>query len=61
MSFGCQDGRLRVVPDAPEASYLVHKLVGGPLCSGSEMPPAAKLAEADIERVVGWICAGAPR
>jgi hypothetical protein len=57
----CQDGRLLVDPGAPEASYLLQKMLGVDLCSGTLMPKAdAPLPEADIATISAWICAGAP-
>lgn len=56
----CRDGRLRVAPGEPSRSYLIDKLMGVRLCSGSEMPPSTALPDGDIEKIAAWICAGAP-
>jgi len=58
-SDGCE-GRTRVVPGDPGASYLVEKMVGGAMCNGKRMPLFADLEDEAIAKVVGWICAGAP-
>jgi hypothetical protein len=52
--------RFRVEPGAPERSYLVAKLRGGPNISGARMPlnqPAVD--EQSIQLVERWIAAGA--
>lgn len=54
-------GALRVVPGAPDASFLVRKLVGdlGP-DEGLPMPfGGASVPDAEIERIRAWIAAGA--
>lgn len=44
----------------PDASYLVHKVKGEQMCSGSKMPKSgAGLSAAQIETLRGWIGAGA--
>lgn len=53
-------GRRWVVPGDPDASYLVAKLRGDAGIEGDVMPPAGKLDDATIERLVSWIEAGAP-
>jgi hypothetical protein len=56
----CRDGRKLVEPGAPEASYLMHKLLGQSLCSGSQMPKAGQsLSAAEVAAIGAWICAGA--
>jgi len=57
-SDGCE-GRTRVVPGDPGSSYLVEKLVGGAMCNGKRMPLFSTLPDEAVEKVVGWICAGA--
>lgn len=53
--------RLRVDPGDPDASYLLAKLLGVGMCSGTRMPKAAAAYPvADIELVTAWICQGAP-
>ena len=56
----------RVMPGAPEQSYLIHKLRGSQLAvggSGSRMPmndPPRPLDEAQLGQILRWIEAGAP-
>lgn len=58
-STECCD-RALVAPGDPNASYLVDKIEGRDLCSGSRMPYGkAPLPGADIEKIVAWVCAGA--
>jgi hypothetical protein len=53
--------RLRVEPGAPERSYLVAKLRGGPGIQGARMPlNEPPLEERRIRLVEAWIAAGAP-
>jgi len=58
-SDGCE-GRIRVAPGDPGASYLIEKLVGGAMCNGKRMPLFATLPDEAVGKIVGWICAGAP-
>lgn len=59
-SAGCGDeGRARVVPGQPADSYLVDKLLGVRLCSGSRMPGDQGLPAEKIQTMIDWICAGA--
>jgi hypothetical protein len=54
--------RLRVKPSAVSQSYLVNKLLGQDLCSGSQMPKAgSSLPSANLAAINGWICEGAPK
>jgi hypothetical protein len=56
----CGGAKLRVVPGDPSASYLVNKLTGVGMCSGSVMPKAGgELSAAQIDVVRAWIGAGA--
>jgi hypothetical protein len=56
------DGLVRVVPNDPDASFLVMKLEGGPDLAGERMPfGGSRLPDADIQLVRDWIEAGAPR
>ncbi len=58
----CGDGRLLVGPGDPSASYLIQKLTGRDMCSGSLMPKAGRaLPSQDIELIASWICHGASR
>lgn len=57
-------GFRRVVPNNPDRSFLLIKLIGGPNFDpryGSPMPlTGSPLSAADIERIRSWIVAGAP-
>ncbi len=56
----CSDGRLLVAPGDPARSYLLQKLTGADLCSGTLMPKAdSPLSSSEIALLSGWICAGA--
>lgn len=55
----CKDGRKRVLPGDPAASYLVDKMMGVDLCFGTGMPKLGSLPTAELETVANWICAGA--
>lgn len=54
-------GRLLVAPGSVSTSYLMNKLLGTNLCSGSKMPKAGTMPSAEIAAVSGWICEGAPK
>lgn len=56
----CKDGRKRVLAGDPAGSYLVDKMMGVDLCSGSVMPKNGSLPTAELETIANWICAGAP-
>jgi hypothetical protein len=57
----CSDGRRRVLPSSPGASYLWHKLEGTNMCRGSQMPKQGlSLPSAELDAIWKWICAGAP-
>jgi len=50
-----------VKPGAPAGSYIVDKLLGTNLCSGSQMPKAgSSIPSAQIDTIRNWICQGAP-
>lgn len=51
--------RTRVTPGTPEASYLVDKLMGVDLCSGTGMPKGAPLSQAELQIITDWIAEGA--
>lgn len=56
----CNGSRMRVIPNKPEESYLVDKVMGIDLCGASKrMPPSISLSAADIQTISDWICAGA--
>ncbi len=58
----CNDGRLLVEPGAPEQSYLMQKMLGVSMCSGSQMPKAGvSIPQRDLEALSAWICQGAPK
>jgi mono/diheme cytochrome c family protein len=48
-----------VLPGNPENSLLVQKLEGTQ-AEGEIMPPAGKLPDTDIQKIISWISAGAP-
>jgi hypothetical protein len=55
-------GRKHVLPGAPASSYLINKLTGLDMCSGSVMPKAGgELPSVQIELIRAWICQGAPK
>jgi hypothetical protein len=56
-----QCGARRLVEKGePDASYLVHKIMGIQLCSGSRMPKTGDgLSAVDIDLVRAWIGGGA--
>jgi hypothetical protein len=57
-AFQCD--RARVVPGDLDESYLVSKLTGNGMCSGTLMPKAdMSLSDEELDLVFGWICAGA--
>lgn len=50
-----------VIPNSPDQSYLVEKLMGGNICAGERMPLGEDpLPTAGVRTIVNWICAGAP-
>ena len=52
--------RLLVQPGAPDSSYLIHKVTGTQLCSGSKMPKTGSgLSAVQIETLRTWIGGGA--
>ena len=59
-SSECSPSRLRVMPKDPGRSYLMNKLMGVNLCTGSQMPKAGtSLPGGDLQSIGAWICAGA--
>lgn len=52
-------GKALVAPGDIAASYLMNKLTGLDMCSGSRMPKGAGLPDAEIDGVRNWICNGA--
>jgi hypothetical protein len=56
----CGGSKILVLPGDPAVSYLVAKLTGMGMCSGSVMPKAgSELSAAQIDLVRAWIGAGA--
>lgn len=54
-------GLVRVVPNDPDASFLVMKLEGGPGLVGERMPfGGQRLPAQQIQMVRDWISGGAP-
>jgi hypothetical protein len=51
--------RLLVTPGNPGESYLLDKLLGQNMCTGSQMPKSSPLPAAQIQAVADWICTGA--
>ena len=58
----CNGGKTRVVAGDTTASYLMAKLTGVGMCSGSVMPKAGgELSAAQLDVIRAWIGAGAAR
>ncbi len=56
----CGGGRTLVQAGDAGQSYLMHKLLGTELCSGSQMPKAGRsLPSAELALISDWICQGA--
>jgi hypothetical protein len=56
----CGSGSKLVVPGQVGESYLMNKLLGTELCSGSQMPKAGQsLSDAELAAITAWICQGA--
>ena len=54
-------GVVRVVPEDPDSSYLIHKLEGGPNIAGVRMPlNGPYLTEGQVLVIRRWIETGAP-
>jgi hypothetical protein len=61
-SSQCSPSRLRVMPGDPGRSYLMNKLMGVNLCTGSQMPKAGtSLSSGELQSIGAWICGGAPQ
>lgn len=53
-------GKMRVAPGDVASSYLMNKLTGVGMCSGSQMPKVGtSLPAAELDMVRSWICNGA--
>jgi hypothetical protein len=48
-------GKMRVFSGDATKSYLINKLTGVGMCSGSQMPKGAALSASDIDTVRQWI------
>lgn len=55
----CGGGSVYVTPGAPSASYLMNKLTGVGICTGTMMPKAGSLSAGEKALVFSWICSGA--
>jgi hypothetical protein len=57
---GCS-GRLLVAPGSPSTSYIINKLTGVSMCSGTQMPArGVSLSQSQLDLLRSWICLGAP-
>jgi hypothetical protein len=57
-----QSDLFRVAPGSPDASYIIHKLEGGPNITGGQMPlNRPTLSKETINAIRVWISQGAPR
>jgi cytochrome c551/c552 len=56
--LGKTDGRARVIPDNPGCSLLAERLASSD--PAFEMPPGARLSDAELCTVMKWLGAGAP-
>jgi hypothetical protein len=53
--------RKLVLPGDPANSYLMQKMLGVNMCSGSQMPKAGvTIPGNELQAISNWICAGAP-
>lgn len=52
-------GETLVSPGQPDSSYLMNKLLGVDMCSGTRMPKGTPLSGAETDLVASWICKGA--
>lgn len=58
----CSDGRLLVQPGRAAESYLMQKMLGTNMCSGTLMPKSSSPLPASELAIIGsWICRGAAR
>jgi hypothetical protein len=52
---------MRVAPNQVDQSYLMDKLLGKNMCSGTQMPKTgSSLSTAQLGTIRSWICSGAP-
>ena len=55
-------GLVRVTPSNVAKSYLMNKLTGVGMCSGTQMPKTGtSLPPSQLDLIRGWICNGAPK
>jgi hypothetical protein len=55
-------GKVFVAPGSVANSYLVNKLTGVGMCTGTQMPKTgADLPPTQMNAINGWICQGAPK
>jgi hypothetical protein len=60
ISSGQCSARKRVLPNDLAGSYLINKLTGSGMCSGSAMPKAGGgLTQAELDTVRAWILSNA--
>jgi hypothetical protein len=59
MASGCTTSHIRVVPGSVSNSYLINKLTGVGMCSGSQMPLTGSISSSQIDQIRAWICNGA--
>jgi hypothetical protein len=56
----CGGSRKLVAPGSPASSYLMQKLLGVDICTGTQMPKAgSSLPQKQLDTISGWICSGA--
>jgi Stigma-specific protein, Stig1/Planctomycete cytochrome C len=56
----CGGNRKLVAPGSPSTSYLLQKMLGVEVCSGTQMPKAGQtLPRPQLDVISSWICAGA--
>jgi hypothetical protein len=57
----CGGSKKLVVPGSPGTSYLMQKLLGVGVCTGTQMPKAGQsVPQPQLDAIGSWICAGAP-
>jgi len=57
----CGGARKLVVPGSPSSSYLIQKLLGVGVCTGTQMPKAGQgLPQNQLDLISDWVCSGAP-
>ena len=56
----CNDGRKRVLPGDPGASYVLDKMTNVDICFGTQMPKLGTVMSGEIQAMTDWICQGAP-